>query len=109
MSLEEIYNILKGIEGFENKVAYRCFPVGDAPSLPFICYLETETNNVFADNKVEKVVRVIDIELYTETKEPITEQKLEDALERANLPWNKYEDYIDSEKCYQITYTLEVL
>ena len=32
----------------------------------------------------------------------------EDALEKANLPWNKYEEYIDSERCYQITYSLEV-
>lgn len=108
MSLEDIYNILNSIDGFENKVAYRCFPIDNAPMLPFICYLETETNNFFADNNVRKVIRGIDIELYTETKEPATEKKLEDALFSASLPWNKYEQYIDSERCYQITYTLEV-
>ena len=108
MSLDEIYNLLTDIDGFKDKVAYRSFPVGNAPDLPFICYLETDTNNFFADNNVRQVIRGIDIELYTDTKEPTTEKKLEDALEKANLPWNKYEEYIDSERCYQITYSLEV-
>lgn len=108
MSLEELFNVLNGISTFQGKVAYRCFPVGNAPDLPFICYLETETNNVFADNKVRKVIRGINIELYTETKEPLTEEALEEALSNANISWNKYEQYIDSERCYQITYNTEV-
>lgn len=108
MSLKDVFDILNGISIFSGKVAYRCFPVGSAPQLPFICYLETSTNNVFADNKVRKVIRGIDIELYTETKEPDTESALEEALSNSCIPWNKYEQYIDSEKCYQITYSLEV-
>lgn len=108
MELSDIFEMLKSIDGFENKVAYRCFPVGAAPSLPFICYLETSSNNVFADNKVHKVVKGIDIELYTETKDSATEKKVEEVLYNHCIPWNKNEEFIDTEQCYQITYSIEV-
>lgn len=108
MSLEELFALLNGITQFTGKVAYRCFPAGNAPKLPFICYLETSTNNVFADNKTYDVIRGIDIELYTENKDVASESLVEQALNDANIPWNKYEEYIDIEKCYQITYSVEV-
>lgn len=108
MELSELYSILNNIVGFKGKVAYRSFPVGSATNLPFICYLETNTDNAFADNKVYKKIRGIDIELYTEIKDTKSEDLLEEALNNASIPWNKYEQYIDSEKCYQITYSVEV-
>lgn len=108
MELADIYNMLNSISGFNGKVAYRCFPVGFAPDLPYICYLETNTNNSFADNKVYKVIRGIDIELYTETKDSASETLVENALNNRSIPWNKTEEYIDTERCYQITYTVEV-
>lgn len=108
MELAEVFSMLNRINGFEGKVAYRCFPVGAAPKLPVICYLETSTNNQFADNKVHLLVRGIDIELYTETKDSESERKLEETLNNRCIPWNKYEEYIDKEQCYQITYSIEV-
>lgn len=108
MSLTELYSILNGIDAFKNKVAYRSFPIGSAPSLPFICYLETSTNNAFADNTTYKVVKGVDVELYTETKDLISEELIENALYEHKIPWNKTEQYIDSEHCYQITYSMEV-
>lgn len=106
MSLEELYTILNSISGFNGKVAYRCFPTKQ--TLPFICYLETGTDNVFADNKVHHVKRAIDIELYTENKDTASETLVETALNNACLPWNKTEDYIDEEQCYQIIYEVEI-
>lgn len=108
MELTEIFNMLNGIPQFEGKVAYRFFPMGFAPDLPFICYLETSTNNAFADNKVYSVIRGIDIELYTETKDSASERLVEDVLNKRSIPWNKNEEYIDTERCYQITYSVEV-
>lgn len=108
MSLKELFNILNNIKGFNGKVAYNFFPVGSAPSLPFICYKETSTDNVFADNRTYNVVKGVDIELYTETKEFEKELSIENALDNASIPWNKYEQYIEKEKCYQITYSVEV-
>ena len=53
MTLKELKESLESIDdnAFVGKVAYRAFPVGKAPKLPYICYLSTSTNNFFADNK----------------------------------------------------------
>lgn len=108
MRLEELFGILNSITGFKGKVAYRFFPVGKVPPLPFICYFETSTDNTFADNKVYNTFKGVSVELYTESKDLKSEGLIEDALNQASIPWNKYEQYIDTEKCYQITYSMEV-
>jgi hypothetical protein len=89
-------------------VAYRAFPKGKAPKLPYICYLATQTNNFAADDEVYKVIQGIDIELYTSKKEPATEELVETALNNNHIVWEKYEDYIEDENCYMITYEVEV-
>lgn len=108
MTISTLFNILNSIPQFVDKVAYRAFPKKEAPELPFICYLETNTNNAFADNTVYKKKTSVDVELYTENKDTESEALIEDALSRNMIPWEKTENYIDSEKCFQITYTLEV-
>ena len=108
MTLAEINNILKSIPGFDKKVAYRAFPKGKAPALPFICYMATQTNNFKADNKVYTVIQSVDIELYTRRKDVTTEALVESALDNANIVWDKYEDYITDEDMYMITYETEV-
>lgn len=108
MTLAELKNILTLIPGFSNKVAYRAFPKGKAPKLPFICYLCTQTNNFDADNAVYHVIQGVDIELYTKMKDPASETAVETALNNNHIVWEKYEEYIDDEECYQITYEVEV-
>lgn len=108
MSLSELFTILNTIPVFKDKVAYRAFPVGHVPNLPYICYLATQTNNFKADNKVYKVIQGIDVELYTATKDESVETTLESAFDANNIVWQKYEDYIDDENVYMITYELEV-
>lgn len=108
MSLSELFTILNSIPAFKDKVAYRAFPVGHVPNLPYICYLATQTNNFKADNKVYKVIQGIDVELYTATKDESVEATLESTLNANSIVWQKYEDYIDDENVYMITYELEV-
>lgn len=103
MSLEEIKALL---ETTGLPVAYRAFPVGKAPPLPFICYLFSYTNNFDADDQVYQVINRITIELYTEEKDPETEALVETAL--AGLCWEKSEEYLDDERCYEIIYEIEV-
>lgn len=105
---EKLFNILNSITGFNGKVAYRAFPVGEAPSLPFICYLLTSSDNFLADNTVYYQIQEYDIELYSHNKDEISESLIEQALNENGLIWSKSEDFIDSENCYQITYTTEV-
>ena len=109
MTLEGLYTVLNSIEAFENKVTYRAFPVGEAPELPFICYMATETDNLMADCKVYQVVQSVDIELYTKNKDLTSEHALEDALNTANIPWEKSEVYIEEQQCYEIIYEVTLI
>lgn len=87
-------------------VAYDFIPEESFTGYPFIVYREVQSNNMIADGKVYSVFRRIHVELYTKSKDLVSEGKVETAL--SNIPWKKTEDYIDNEKCYQIRYELEV-
>lgn len=108
MTLKELKVILNGITGFDKKVAYRAFPAGEAPALPFICYTATSTDNFFADNKTYEVIQGIDIELYSKTKDETSEGLIEAALDTNNIGWNKDEEYIDSENVFEVIYSIEI-
>ncbi len=103
MTLEQIQDIL---ERTGLPVAYRAFPEGHAPPLPFICFVTPGTNNFAADDGVYHVINAVNVELYTEYKDPATEDRVEKAL--SSFYWEKDVEYIDSERCYQITYEIEV-
>ena len=77
-----------------------------APPLPFVCYLFASTNNFNADDAVYQVINRITIELYTESKDPEAENAVETALK--DLCWEKSEEYLDDEQCYEIIYEIEV-
>ena len=85
---------------------YRAWPEGEAPSLPFVCYLERGSDNFAADNSVYLDVDSFDVELYTKEKDPSVEATLEAAL--SSFVWEKTETYIDTERCYQIVYSFEL-
>lgn len=101
MSDEEIKKILETVGP---PVAYRAFR--EPQKLPYICYLEAGTNNFAADGVVYHKQRKMHIELYTAYKNQEIENRMEEAL--SEFFWEKTETYIDSEKCYQITYEIEV-
>ena len=106
--IEELKLMLESINGFEKKVAYRAFPENKAPKLPFICYLETGTDNFFADNKVYASASVIDIELYSKDRDLKVETLIEEKLNENEVIWSREVIYLDSEKCYETVYTVEV-
>ena len=108
MTLKELNDALKTIDGFSTKVAYRAFPVGKAPKLPFICYQATETSNFDADNKVYHVLQGVEIELYTAKKSEATEKAVEAKLDSLGICWDKYEEYIDTEEMYEIIYSITI-
>lgn len=109
MTLKDLNAELNAIPGFNKKVAYRAFPVGKAPKLPFICYLCTNTTNFAADDYVYQVIQEVDVELYTAKKDEASERAVEDKLNELGLVWDKYEEYIDTENCYMITYTVSLI
>lgn len=106
MNFEQFAALLGAIPEISGKVAMSAFPDGEAPNLPFVVYRQTGSNNLAADNHVYFSRPIVEIELYTEIKSPDTEAALESALASAELIWTKDEDYLDSERCYMITYTV---
>lgn len=105
MTLEGIKTIL---EATGLPVAYRSFPEGGAPALPFLCYYSPYTNNFAADGVAYAIINHVNVELYTQVKDPTTEGKVEAALTGAGIYWEKSETYLEDEKCLQILYEIEV-
>ena len=85
-------------------VAYRAFRTRQAP--PYICYLYAYDTKFFADDTKYFSAGHYQVELYTNVKSPEVESWVEDAL--ADLNWEKTEEYLASEKLYQILYEIEV-
>ena len=108
MTLSSVRTIISEISTFQNKVAYRAFPVGKAPKLPFVCYLATDTDNFDADNRVYQVIQNVDVELYTEKKDPDVEKQLEAVFDANYIPWDKTETWLDDEQCYEILYEISI-
>ena len=103
MTLKELNDQLE-TTGFP--VTYRAWRENEAPPLPYLCYLVSYSNNFGADNVVYRKINHIQVELYTKLKDQQAEDKVEQAL--SSLYWEKTEEYIDSENCYQILYEIEV-
>lgn len=75
---------------------------------PFITYLFRYSSNFHADNKVHKKIDNVDIELYTSKKDLQAEKTIENLLDEHELPYEKVEMFIESEKVYQIIYEVRL-
>ncbi len=87
-------------------VAYRAFRENEAPPLPYICFLNSASDNFFADGQVYKEIKKLQVELYTRHKDEALEDKVKEAL--SSFSWQRTETYIEPEKCYQIIFEMEV-
>lgn len=105
MTAQQLSSILESIPGYFGRVTMNAFPEGEAPDLPWIVYRQTSANRFLADNRIYYRSPVFAIELYTEVKSPDAENAIESALASAELIWTKEEEYLDSERCYMVTYT----
>lgn len=88
-------------------VAYHHFK--KAPSVPFIVYHCPEDAPFNADDQVYHNSRELEIELYTDQKDEATERMLELLLEEHELPYRRFENWIDSEKLYQQIYETRLI
>ena len=103
--MEELVRI---VSGMGIPFAYDHFAEGESPDPPFLCYLLPGSNNFSADGRVYYKIGRVNLELYTDRKDPEVEQKLEDALDAASIFYNKTEVWIDSEKLYEVLYQFEM-
>ena len=107
MQSEELTIIKNLLEQLNIPVAYSHFNTSVTP--PVAVYRRSTTNNFGADNKVYKKNNNYYVELYTQYKDPELEQRLEDLFDNAEIFYEvESEDYIDSEKMYEVIYTINV-
>lgn len=109
MTLQELYTALKAI-GYP--VAYSHFvdmPQNPAPAPPFITYREAYSSDVMADNINYVGVSNIQIELYTDRKDPAAEAAVQNKLKELGLPYSKTETYIEDERLFQVIYETQLI
>lgn len=97
------------IESIGLPYAYYQFPEGTGQAPPFICFFYSGTDDVYADDVNYQRIVTLNIELYTSEKDFEHEAAIEQALAANGLTYYKEENYIDSEKMYQIAYETEVI
>jgi hypothetical protein len=94
-------------------VAYHSFPAGDPahppPSPPYIVYLYAYSSDIMADNRNYAGRGNWQIELYTKSKDPASEKKVQDLLKSLRLPYRKTETYLESEKLRQVIYEVQLI
>ena len=105
MTHEEIVEMLEEV-GLP--LAYDHFAEGESPDPPFICFLFPGSENFSADNVVYAEFQNLNVELYTDEKNPELEERIEAVLNRHELFWNKSEVWIETEKMYEVLYQMTV-
>ena len=105
MTHEEVMEVLAEMD---IPFAYDHFSEGESPDPPFICFLFPSSENFGADNIVYAAFQNLNIELYTDEKNPEIEASVEEVLAGHELFWQKSEVWIDSEKMYEVLYQMTV-
>ena len=112
MTYQQIYNMLSGIHLSQNRTipaVVNAWPIGQVPSFPYIVITYPENDDIIADN-INFIKRVqVNVELYTEYKEPTIETLVENTLAANALQYQKTSAYLDDEHMYQTLYITEVI
>ena len=88
--------------------AYHHFTEGESPNAPFLIFLSPGENTFSAANYMYFRFKQLDIELYTDIKNPELEEQIEQVLKRHKIYYTKTETWIPSEKMYEVLYEMEV-
>ena len=89
--------------------AYRQFTEEEAVPPPFLVWHFDSSNNFSADDKVYSKIYELNIEIYTEKKDFDLESAVEEMLDDLGLFWQKEEEWIESEKLFEVLYYMEVI
>ena len=105
MTYEQIAEMM---EEMELPFAYHHFAEGESPAPPFLLFLSPGENTFSADNLAYFSCKQLDIELYTDKKQPELEEQVESVLSQHEIYYTKTELFIDSEELYEVLYEMEV-
>lgn len=105
MSYEQIAAMM---EEMELPFAYHHFAEGECPQPPFLVFLSTGERTFSADNEMYFSSKQLNIELYTDQKQPELEEQVETVLSQHEIYYTKTEVWIASEQLYEVLYEMEV-
>ena len=105
MTHEEVMTI---ITTMNLPYAYDHFSEGKSPEPPFIIFSLPRSANFAADGIVYHHVSKLNIELYTEIKNPNLELTVESIFNTNGVFFNKSEVWIKEEQLYEVLYEMEV-
>lgn len=105
MSHEEVMGM---VDEMGLPFAYDHFVEGEAPEPPFLVFLYLKADNFAADGIAYFKINQLDIELYTNLKQPELEEAIEVVLLKYGIFYGKTETWIESEKLYEVLYEMEV-
>lgn len=106
MSIEQMRAILEGVQGFAKKVTYWEWPIGESPSLPFVCFFTNEDAEFAADNVTYYARPRFSVELYSKYRDPNLEARFEAAFRANDLFYSKEAVYLTDERCWETVYTI---
>ena len=105
MTYEEINDMMAEMG---SPFAYHHFAEGESPQPPFLLFLSPGEETFSADNVAYHSFKQLDIELYTDKKNPAMEEEIEAVLTQHEIYFTKTEAWIESEKLYEVLYEMEV-
>ncbi|MBQ8011905.1 MAG: hypothetical protein IJ265_10150 [Oscillospiraceae bacterium] len=88
--------------------AYHHFAEGESPQPPFLLFLSPGEETFSADNVAYYSFKQLDIELYTDKKNPVLEEEIEAVLTQHEIYFTKTESWIASEKMYEVLYEMTI-
>ena len=101
-------NLISIMETIGIPYAYDHFAEGESPAPPFICFLCLGSDNFAADGRLYIKINLVHIELYTDEKNPETENHVEAVLDEHGIFYDKTEVWIESERLYEVLYSFEL-
>ena len=109
MSHDEVLELMEEIKAATGaEYSYDHFAEGESPDPPFICFLYPGVQNFGADDVVYYAEKELDIELYTDYKDPDLEEQVETVLTEHEIYFDKSEVWIESEQMYEVLYEMVV-
>ena len=100
--------LMEMLEETSLPIASDHFSEGESPDPPFICFLYPGSDNFGADGRAYFKINQVNVELYTDLKDPELETRLETVLDRHGIFYEKSELWIESERLYEVLYSFEV-
>lgn len=97
------------IESIGLDFAYYEFSEAAGQAPPFILFYYPENNDFVADNSNYVKKKQLIIELYTDEKDFEKEAAVENVLKQNELVYTRAEQFIETERMYEVLYSTEVI